>query len=51
MERLAADGGVLVSPGDIYGPPGAGYVRAAMVRPVERLDVVAQRLGLPVGAG
>ncbi|MCU1449637.1 MAG: Aminotransferase [Acidimicrobiales bacterium] len=45
-ERLAADGGVLVSPGDIYGEAGAGYIRAAMVQPMERLDLVASRLGL-----
>jgi succinyldiaminopimelate transaminase len=46
-ETLAADGGALVSPGDIYGPPGAGYVRVALVRPLERLELVAHRLGLP----
>jgi succinyldiaminopimelate transaminase len=45
-ERLAADGGVLVSAGDIYGAAGAGFVRAAMVQPTERLEVVAARLGL-----
>jgi succinyldiaminopimelate transaminase len=45
-ERLAAEGGVLVAPGDIYGPPGAGYVRLAMVQPMERLELVASRLRL-----
>ncbi|HWC38174.1 MAG TPA: aminotransferase class I/II-fold pyridoxal phosphate-dependent enzyme [Acidimicrobiales bacterium] len=45
-ERLAADGGVLVSPGDLYGPQGAGYVRVALVQPMERLDLVARRLGV-----
>jgi len=45
-EQLAAEGGVLVAPGDIYGPAGAGHVRAAMVHPLERLDLVARRLGL-----
>jgi succinyldiaminopimelate transaminase len=44
-ERLAAEGGALVSPGDIYGPPGAGYVRVAMVQPTDRIDLVASRLG------
>jgi aspartate/methionine/tyrosine aminotransferase len=44
-ERLAADGGVLVSPGDLYGSQGAGYVRVALVQPMERLDLVARRLG------
>jgi len=43
-DSLAGRGGVLVSPGDIYGPPGAGHVRIAMVRPLERLDLVAERL-------
>jgi len=45
-DRLAAEGGVLVSPGDIYGPAGAGYVRLAMVQPLERLELVAERLGV-----
>jgi succinyldiaminopimelate transaminase len=44
-ERLAADGGALVSPGDLYGSQGAGYVRIALVQPMERLDLVARRLG------
>jgi aspartate/methionine/tyrosine aminotransferase len=45
-ERLAADGGALVSPGDLYGSQGAGHVRVAMVQPMERLDLVARRLGV-----
>lgn len=47
-ERLAAEGGCLVSPGDLYGAAGAGHVRVALVRPVERLRLVAERLGLDV---
>jgi aspartate/methionine/tyrosine aminotransferase len=43
-ERLARDGGVLVSPGDFYGAAGAGHVRVAMVQPIERLQLVASRL-------
>ncbi len=43
---LAERGGVLVSPGDLYGPAGAGYVRVAMVQPIERLTLVAERLGI-----
>jgi aspartate/methionine/tyrosine aminotransferase len=43
-ERLARDGGCLVSPGDFYGPAGAGHVRVAMVQPMDRLDLVAERL-------
>jgi aspartate/methionine/tyrosine aminotransferase len=45
-DRLADEGGALVSPGDFYGPAGAGYVRIAMVQPMERLDLVAARLGV-----
>ncbi|MHB8506814.1 MAG: aminotransferase class I/II-fold pyridoxal phosphate-dependent enzyme [Acidimicrobiales bacterium] len=43
-ERLAADAGIVGSPGDLYGPAGAGYVRFAMVVPDARLDLVAERL-------
>jgi aspartate/methionine/tyrosine aminotransferase len=43
---LAERGGVLVSPGSFYGPAGAGFVRLAMVAPVERLNLVAERLGV-----
>ncbi|HET7720276.1 MAG TPA: aminotransferase class I/II-fold pyridoxal phosphate-dependent enzyme [Acidimicrobiales bacterium] len=46
MRDLAARGGVLVSPGDLYGPAGAGHVRVAMVQPMERLTLVAERLGI-----
>ena len=45
-ERLAADGGVLVAPGDIFGAAGSGYIRAALVQPDDRLELVAQRLGV-----
>jgi succinyldiaminopimelate transaminase len=41
---LAADGGLLVSPGDLYGPDGAGHVRVAVVQPMERLALVGERL-------
>jgi aspartate/methionine/tyrosine aminotransferase len=43
-ERLAADGGLLVGPGDLYGDDGAGFVRIAVVQPMERLETVADRL-------
>jgi succinyldiaminopimelate transaminase len=46
-ERLARDGGVLVSPGDLYGAAGAGHVRVAMVAPTERLRLVVDRLSAP----
>jgi aspartate/methionine/tyrosine aminotransferase len=45
-ERLARDGGALVSPGDFYGSEGAEYVRVAVVQPDERIDLVARRLGV-----
>jgi succinyldiaminopimelate transaminase len=43
-EDLARRGGILVSPGDLYGPGGAGFVRVAVVQPMERLELVAERL-------
>jgi aspartate/methionine/tyrosine aminotransferase len=45
-EWLAAEAGMLVSPGEFYGPDGAGYVRIAMVAPRSQLDLVASRLGV-----
>jgi succinyldiaminopimelate transaminase len=45
-DRLARQGGALVSPGEFYGPTGAGHVRVALVQPLERLELVAERLGL-----
>ena len=45
-ERLAADGGALVSPGDFYGAAGSEYVRVAVVQPDERIELVASRLGV-----
>lgn len=47
-ERLAADGGVLVTPGDTFGPAAATHVRIAMVAPLQRLSLVAHRLGVDV---
>ncbi|HEY2214560.1 MAG TPA: hypothetical protein VGH31_05850, partial [Acidimicrobiales bacterium] len=43
-EDLARQGGFLVSPGDLYGDGGAGFVRVAVVQPMERLELVAERL-------
>ena len=43
-QRLAAAGGALVSPGEFYGPLGAGFVRIAVVQPDDRIDLVAERL-------
>jgi len=42
--RLAADAGVLVSPGEFYGAAGAGRVRIAAVQPLERIQVAMARL-------
>jgi aspartate/methionine/tyrosine aminotransferase len=43
-ETLALGAGLMVSPGDLYGPDGAGFVRVAVVQPMDRLRVVADRL-------
>ncbi len=45
-ERLARQGGALVSPGDFYGGGGAHNVRVAVVQPDDRIEQVAQRLGV-----
>ncbi|MEY2754222.1 MAG: LL-diaminopimelate aminotransferase [Actinomycetota bacterium] len=45
-ERLAREGGALVSPGDFYGAGGAQNVRVAVVQPDERIELVARRLGV-----
>ena len=43
-ERLAVDGGAIVSPGEFYGPAGAGHVRVAAVQPDDRIALVVDRL-------
>jgi aspartate/methionine/tyrosine aminotransferase len=45
---LAEHGGVLVSPGSFYGESerATAFVRVAMVAPMDRLDLVARRLGV-----
>ncbi|MGH9118856.1 MAG: aminotransferase class I/II-fold pyridoxal phosphate-dependent enzyme [Acidimicrobiales bacterium] len=45
-KRLAVEAGALVSPGEFYGPDGAGFVRVAAVQPDERIELIAERLGL-----
>ncbi len=42
--RMAADAGVLVTPGSAYGGHGAGHVRLALVVADDRLDDLAGRL-------
>ena len=45
-ERLAADGGALVSPGEFYGDAGREYVHVAAVQPDAVLSTLASRLGV-----
>jgi aspartate/methionine/tyrosine aminotransferase len=45
-ERLAREGGALVSPGDFYGSAGAGFVRVAVVQPDAAIETLAARLGV-----
>jgi succinyldiaminopimelate transaminase len=45
-ERLAHEGGALVSPGDFYGSGGSRHVRVAVVQPDAMLHTVARRLGV-----
>jgi aspartate/methionine/tyrosine aminotransferase len=45
--HLAAVAGMIVSPGEFYGPAGSGHIRVAAVAPMDRLDLVASRLGAP----
>jgi aspartate/methionine/tyrosine aminotransferase len=43
-EVLARAAGILVSPGEFYGEPGAGFVRVALVAPDDELDSALSRL-------
>jgi len=43
-EWLAREAGLLVSPGELYGEVGRGHVRVAVVQPMDRLELVAERL-------
>jgi aspartate/methionine/tyrosine aminotransferase len=44
VEALAMEGGMLASPGDLYGEEGAAFIRVAVVQPLERLRLVGERL-------
>ena len=44
VDRLAAEAGTLIAPGDIFGPAGAAHVRVAVVQPDDRIELIAQRL-------
>jgi aspartate/methionine/tyrosine aminotransferase len=41
---LAATTGLIVSPGDLYGDAGAGFIRIAVVVPDDQIALVAERL-------
>jgi len=41
---LAENGGVLASPGELYGPGGDDFTRLAVVQPMERLELFAKRV-------
>lgn len=45
-ERLATEGGCLVTPGEFFGPTCADHIRLAVVAPDTSLDLVAHRLGV-----
>src|SRR4051812_9208477 len=42
---VAAKAGIVVSPGEFYGPHGAGFVRVAAVQPDARIELAASRIG------
>ncbi len=43
-EWLADEAGLLVSPGELYGPDGSDHVRVAVVQPMDRLELIGTRL-------
>lgn len=45
-DRLARQGGALVSPGDFYGAGGVQNVRVAVVQPDESIERIGRRLGV-----
>ena len=42
--RVLAEAGILVAPGEFYGPAGARHVRVALTATDERIDAAAERL-------
>jgi aspartate/methionine/tyrosine aminotransferase len=42
--QLATSAGLLVAPGDLYGPAGADHVRLALVQPTDRFELAFDRL-------
>ncbi|WP_419917735.1 aminotransferase class I/II-fold pyridoxal phosphate-dependent enzyme [Candidatus Poriferisocius sp.] len=47
--RVAGEMGALVSPGEFYGPAGAGHVRVAAVAPDVRINLLEQRMAARYG--
>ena len=45
-ERLAREGGAVVSPGEFYGVVSDQFVRVAAVQPDDRIELVGERLGV-----
>jgi succinyldiaminopimelate transaminase len=45
-ERVARQGGAVVSPGELYGSAAQDHVRVAVVQPDDRIELVAARLGV-----
>ncbi len=43
--ELARRAGIVVSPGEFYGPAGASHFRVAAVAPDERIEIAASRVG------
>jgi aspartate/methionine/tyrosine aminotransferase len=43
-DLLAAQGGILVAPGELYGPAGARHVRVALTATDERIAAAVKRL-------
>jgi aspartate/methionine/tyrosine aminotransferase len=43
VEALA-EAGILVAPGDFYGPSGTGHIRVALTATDERIEAAAKRL-------
>jgi aspartate/methionine/tyrosine aminotransferase len=42
--QLATSAGLLVAPGDLYGPAGADHIRLALVQPTDRFELAFDRL-------
>jgi aspartate/methionine/tyrosine aminotransferase len=45
-ERLAGEGGAVVSPGEFYGAVSDRFVRVAVVQPDDRIELIGTRLGV-----